>query len=135
MVCDTHDPTTNAFKHFFEDSLIHNTMRTVVINTIIVIWFHSTHMLDNPFDAIKPHPIWKTYIENWHRKYMCLSDSQPLPENKWSNHLLMNVTQLKVRRKLLNKQKQRVSWWNQLCNVPEYQKKWSLIKLQISVIH
>ena len=61
------------------------------------ILLHSIYTLDDPLEAIKPHPIWTMYVQNSRRECLYLYKPPPLPANKWSNHLLINFTRLKVR--------------------------------------
>ena len=79
--------------------LFQNNMGFVGIQMIIYIhsiWLKSAYTRNNPLEAIKPHPIWKMFLENKNREFLQLKYPQPLPANKWPNHLLMNFTQLKV---------------------------------------
>ena len=82
-----------------EDHVFQNTMWSTVFHSIIYMYFvgfHSVCALDDPLEAIKPHPIWNMYVENSRRENLYVLNPPPLPANKWSNYLLMNFTQLKV---------------------------------------
>ena len=69
------------------------TQRFGVFTYIHCIWLLlSMYAMGNPIDASKPHPLWKMYIEDRHRKYINLHTTQTLPENRLFNHLFATVT-------------------------------------------